>query len=483
MKTFDIESFKDYNQAIKGREKHIHREGTDNQDNLKQRGILIMKKILALVLCGIIGISTLSGCGTASDGNRGSAESNQPDQAAAGETGSGSKQITVMVESGSPGEIVAKATAAEFEAQTGCKVIVDAVPYTGIYDKLSTELKAGAATHDVATLDVLWLSAFEHGLLTLNDLADDEMKADFLPTLLDGGTLNGNLYGLPMWINCKVLIYRSDLFADEANRTAFQDAYGYELVPPTTWEQYLDAAEFFTKDGMYGTAVYGSNSGDTVCSWLDFCAQAGAGPLVIGSDNEVLVDQQPYVDALQFMCDQFASGHVPGEALAMATTEVQEMFNNGKLAMQLDWSHQYPACYEALPGQVAVAPMIGGTAGVAATTGPWYECILKNSQNVEMAKEYLVFMYEHNGDYMDAALKIAGRTSVYEEYGAKPGNEHLEAVLTTLDAAASQNRPATPHWTEIEEVLAGAIQNAMSGKVTAQEALTQARQDIEGIIQ
>lgn len=436
---------------------------------MKKRG---KEKIFTFVFGMMLVVFLLASCGKQATNEKKEETSND------GQT----KKLTVMVESGSPGEMVAKATAAQFKEQTGCEVVVDAVPYTGIYDKISTELKAGAATHDIATLDVLWLPAFESGLLSLNDVATEEIKADFLPTLLDGGTLNGNLYGFPMWINCKVLVYRSDLFNDEANKKAFKEKYGYDLIPPTTWQQYLDAAEFFTKDGMYGTAVYGANSGDTVCSWLDFCGQAGAKPLVLGEGNSVLIDQKPYVEALQFMCDQFASGYVPEEALAMATTEVQEMFNNGKLAMQLTWSHQYPACCTALPDKVAVAPMIGGQAGVAATTGPWYECILKNSKNIDLAKEYLKFMYDHNGDYMEAALRIAGRTSVYEKYSQQPGNEHLTAVLTTLAAPASQNRPATPHWTEIEEKLAAAIQNAMSGKASPQEALNAAKAEIEQIL-
>jgi multiple sugar transport system substrate-binding protein len=391
------------------------------------------------------------------------------------------KQLTVMVESGSPGELVAKATAPAFKELTGYDVVIDAVPYTGLYDKMSTELKAAAAVHDVATMDVLWLPAFKDGLLPLNDVATAEMKADFLPTMLDGGTLDGNLYGMPMWINCKVLIYRSDLFDDETNKAQFKAKYSYDLAPPQTWQQYTDAAAFFHKDGIYGTAVYGANGGDTVCSWLDHCSQAGAKPLVLNGTN-VLIDQKPYVDALQFMSDQFSAGFVPEETLAMASTEVQEMFKNGKLAMQLNWSHQYPACYAALPGKVAVAPMIGGSAGMAATTGPWYECILKNSKNVDIAKKYLVFMYDHNGDYMEAALKIAGRTSVYEKYSAIPGNEHLKAVLDTLAAPQSQNRPATPAWTEMEEILAAAIQNAMSGKATPQAALSAAKADIEKIV-
>ena len=49
--------------------------------------------------------------------------------------------ITVLVESGSPAEALANNTAADFEKETGCKVVIDAVAYTGMYDKLSTEIQ------------------------------------------------------------------------------------------------------------------------------------------------------------------------------------------------------------------------------------------------------------------------------------------------------------------------------------------------------
>lgn len=76
----------------------------------------------------------------------------------AGEKDDGSS-ITVLVESGSPAEALANDTAADFEKETGCKVVVDAVAYTGMYDKLSTEIKAGQAAHDVSCMDFVWLAA------------------------------------------------------------------------------------------------------------------------------------------------------------------------------------------------------------------------------------------------------------------------------------------------------------------------------------
>lgn len=40
--------------------------------------------------------------------------------------------LRVLVESGSPAEALANNTTADFEKETGCKVVVDAVAYTGM---------------------------------------------------------------------------------------------------------------------------------------------------------------------------------------------------------------------------------------------------------------------------------------------------------------------------------------------------------------
>ena len=106
---------------------------------------------------------------------------------------------------------LAKETAAAFEEETGCEVVVDAVAYTGMYDKLSTEIKAKQAAHDVACMDVVWLAAFADAIEPVTG-AD---TSDFLPTLEDSGTIDGNLLGYPMWVNSKILIYRKDLIPEE----------------------------------------------------------------------------------------------------------------------------------------------------------------------------------------------------------------------------------------------------------------------------
>ena len=261
--------------------------------------------------------------------------------------------------------------------------MVDAVAYNGMYDKLSTEIKSGEAAHDVACMDFVWLAAFADAIEPLQD-AD---TSDFLPTLEESGTIDGNLLGYPMWTNCKILIYRKDLIPEDK--------------VPTNWEEYKALAKEMATDEMYGTTVFGSGS-DAVCSFLDFACQAGADGLVFDEDGNVNITDQPYVDALNFMVEMAEADYSPDDSLATAATESQELFTNGKVAMQLNWSHQYPAAVEALGAdKVGCAPMLSGSEGIGATTGPWYQCVMKNSENKEMAQKYVEFMYDHNADYMD----------------------------------------------------------------------------------
>lgn len=405
------------------------------------------KKVLSIMLAAVMAGSLAVGCGSKEEKK---------------ESEGGGNSITVLVESGSPAEALAKETAASFEEETGCKVVVDAVAYTGMYDKLSTEIKAKQAAHDVACMDVVWLAAFADAIEPVND-AD---TSDFLPTLQDSGTLDGNLLGYPMWVNAKVLIYRKDLIPVEK--------------VPKTWEEYQALAKELKTEDMYGTTVFGSGS-DAVCSFLDFACQAGAEGLVFDKDGNVNITDQAYVDALNFMVENANADYTPADSLSTAATESQELFTNEKVAMQLNWSHQYPAAVEALGAdKVGCAPMIAGNAGVGATTGPWYECVMKNSENKEMAKKYVEYMYDHNADYMNLTLKIAGRTSVYEDAGKTAGNEHTTAVLETLGAEQSQARPMVTTWSQIEEVLTGVVESSLGG-ADVKETLEAAKTQIESI--
>jgi multiple sugar transport system substrate-binding protein len=66
------------------------------------------------------------------------------------------------------------------------------------------------------------------------------------------------------------LLYRTDLLADEKNKTDFQAKYGTELRVPQTWGEYLKQVEFFTKDGMYGVVNQGLRPDPIAMEWSNY---------------------------------------------------------------------------------------------------------------------------------------------------------------------------------------------------------------------
>jgi multiple sugar transport system substrate-binding protein len=402
--------------------------------------------------------------------------------------------ITVLVEGGSPAFRVARETADEFKKLTGYDVNIETAPYIGIYDKLRAEIATRSGSYDVATIDILWFPALAGGLEPIDDLISTDVEEDLFPGLISGGHYNDHVLGLPVWTNTKTLFYRKDLFEDEYNQKAFKEVFGYELQPPSSWKEYQDAAKFFTQDttgdgvtDLYGTTVFGANKGDTVASWLDHALQAGAGPLVISNNGEVLVNSKPYIEALELIIKLLHEDKsVPLDALSIASEETSKLFWDGNAAMMLAWGHFYmrsndPAISK-VAGNVGTAPMITGSTGIGTVPGPWYQVIPHSSKNKDVAKKYITFIYEKNELFMET-IGVAARKSVLEKYSKKNGYEHLEPLMTNLTSAQTQNRPPIIEWQQIEsEALVPAVQYALSGQKTPQEALDWAAEIIEGII-
>ena len=397
--------------------------------------------------------------------------------------------INVLVEAGSPAYDVAEKTAAEFEEQTGIKVEIDAVPYSGMYDKLSAEVTSQAGLYDVACVDTVWLAGLKNGIRPLDDIVTAEVQEDFPKSLIDDGMLDGTIYGWPAWSNCKVLLYRTDLFEDEMNQKDFLQKYGYELKVPETWQEYLDTAAFFTRDedgdgitDIYGTSLSAKTGGDTVVSFLEMAAQAGGVPLVLDDGKNVLIDSQSYLDALNQMKTLYDNQSVPAGIFEMAAADHVKMFSEGKLAMAPVWCAMYLDAVNKETSQVAenvgVAMMPAGPAGEGIVPAPFYHVIMKGSKKQDAAVEYLKFIYEKNDLYISRGM--AGRISVLE--ANKESSPQLRVLLESLQAPLSVPRPKLPQWNEIESALNVMVQKVLKGEQKPEEALTEVKVQIENML-
>lgn len=434
------------------------------------RAAALGRRGLALVAIATAGAVALSGCGA---GGSGAAPSD-------------ADTLTVVVEGGGKAEL--QPIADLYQEETGTEITLLELPYAGLYDRISSELKAGSPSFDVAALDAIWLTAFAPGLAPLDDLYTDDVKSDLFGGLVTEAQVDGTYVGMPVWTNSEILFYRTDLFEDAQNKADFAAKYGYELVPPTTWEQYRDAAEFFTRDtdgdgaiDLYGTDVKGA----VETEWLATVSQAGEEHMVLdASSGEVTIDDAAHKEALDFYVSLLP--YAPAGAAQLDWAGAQNLFYQGNLAMMRFWGHAYRQTPDDSPvkDDIGVAPMIAGPGGIAGVPGAWYLSVPASGSKNEAATKFIRFAYDHNDLSADTSLGLVARKSAFESKAGEPGYENYPALLETLEAAQTLPRPATAQWQEItDSVLIPLLQKAVEPDADTAALLSEAKTQIEQIIQ
>ena len=398
---------------------------------------------------------------------------------------SGSSTLTVVVEGGGKAEL--QPIADLYKKETGTEVSLVELPYAGLYDRISSELKAGSPSFDVAALDAIWLTAFAPGLAPVDDLFTDDVKSDLFGGLVSEAQVDGHFVGMPVWTNSEILFYRKDLFEDEKNKADFQAKYGYPLAPPTTWEQYRDAAEFFTRDtdgdgkvDLYGTDVKGA----VETEWLATVSQAGEKNMVLDpATSKVTIDDAAHKAALDYYISLLP--YAPSGAPQLDWAGAQNLFYQGQLAMMRFWGHAYRQTPADSPikDEIGVAPMIGGPGGVAGVPGAWYLSVPSTGKHQDAAKKFIQFAYEHNDLSADTSLGLVARKSAFESKDGQAGFENYPALVSTLEAPQSLPRPATANWQEIvDSVLVPMLQKAVEPGADTSQLLSDAKSQIESIV-
>jgi multiple sugar transport system substrate-binding protein len=399
---------------------------------------------------------------------------------AGGGSDDGDATVRVLVEAGGHAEL--QPVADLFEKETGTKVTFVELPYDGLYDRLSSELSAGSTSFDVAALDAIWLKAFAAGVRPLDDLFTADVESDLFPALLTEAKVDGSYVGMPVWTNAEVLYYRKDLFEDAANKSAFKAKYGYDLAAPTTWEQFQDAASFFTRKGMYGTDVKGS----VETEYLATLMQAGAENMVLTADGKADLDNDAALAALDFYSGLNNDLKVsPPGAAQIDWGSAQNLYNQGKTAMMRFWAHAYTQIPDDSPakGKTGVTVLPAGPAGTASVPGAWYLSIPTTTDNDKVAKDFIEFAYEHNDLSVETSLGLAARKSALAKYKDQPGHENLSALIQALDAPATTPRPASEKWQQIvDTVLIPMLQKSLTPNADNAALLKDAQSQIEELL-
>jgi multiple sugar transport system substrate-binding protein len=137
---------------------------------------------------------------------------------------------------GREGEVVTELMP-EFErTHPGIRVKVQQLPWTAVHEKLLTAF-VGGSPPDVAQLGNTWIPEFASlGALTALEqvVAGSEIVQgdDYFAGIWDTSRFEGRLYGVPWYIDTRLLFYRRDILAD----AGFSE-------PPRSWAEWMEMLE------------------------------------------------------------------------------------------------------------------------------------------------------------------------------------------------------------------------------------------------
>jgi N,N'-diacetylchitobiose transport system substrate-binding protein len=333
---------------------------------------------------------------------------------------------------------------AEFsELHPDAELVIEEQQWTGLVERLTTALSSSDSP-DVVEMGNTQAQAFEAAgaLLDVTEYSEQLGGDDLLQSLLEAGTYDGRLYGVPYYAGARIMIYRTDLF----------EAAGVEV--PTTIDEMIAASAALIEanadvPNFSGFYLPGRN-------WhaaLSFIWDAGGDIAVQEGDQWVGQLSSPEsIAGLETFLEVVETGNrAPidtddaNDYLAFCAGEVGMMpapgWKPGQIINPDDGCPDMEANmgFFAMPGSEAgtTAPVLLGGSNVAVSA---------NSQNPELAVDVLTIMAsEEYQAQMAAANLIPARISQLEQVSGSPA-----AVAQAEAAANSRFTPTSEHWAGVE---------------------------------
>ena len=349
------------------------------------------------------------------------------------------------------------------EANPDINIDMEFVGWDALFDRIVTSIGSGNPP-DAMYVGSRWIPQLANmGALTpLEQYLSDEKIAMYPDAVWDTTRYEGDIYGVVRAMSSKAIIY---------NRTLFEEAGLDPDDPPTSWEeiyQYAAAIQELGPD-TYGYGLAGDDFTSTAAQFMNYLFANGG--RVIDEDGNIVFDQEPAVEALEFYAE-YLPDVTWSAPMEWRREDIVEPFSQGHVGMFIDHVH---AVEQALDAgiDVGVALIPGGPhadapdhAAVQVTDSI---VIPAQSENPEAALEFIDFMtgYEQQVQFdielgFVPPIEEAWEEEEFQQWYWQP---YLEA---TREYAVGQ--PSLTNYTAGEEQLIEAIQSVLLGNETPQEA-------------
>ena len=415
--------------------------------------------IAALAVASLV----LTACGREDDAGAGG-----EDQSKAISSGKATGTVEVWA-MGTEGEELGDFVADFEEANPDADVKVTAVPWEAAHDKISNAIAAGE-TPDVSLIGTTWMGEFAQadGLMPTPEGLVEE--ADFFPGAWESTQVGDTSYGVPWYVETRVLYYRSDL-AQKA---------GWDQ-PPTSWEELKKLAQDLESKGgaEYGLNLQPGQTGSWQ-TYLPFGWSAGAS-LTNDDATDYTLDSPEMAEALDFYTSFFDEG------LSLTRTldpgELEDGFAEGTFGAFISgpWHTGLVEDAGVSEDQYAVAPLPSRDGGMGTSfVGGGNLAVFKDAENPDAAWKLVQWLSEPEvqQQWYDTLGDLPAVQAAWES-GELAQDERLKVFGEQLSQA--QSPPAVPTWEQVAASIDALVEQASRGDLSGKDAVARMQSEAQKI--
>ncbi|MBI5837870.1 MAG: sugar ABC transporter substrate-binding protein [Candidatus Eisenbacteria bacterium] len=380
---------------------------------------------------------------------------------------------------GREGEVLQDAVAAFERQNPGIHVVVQQIPWGAAHEKMLTA-HVGRSTPDAAQLGNTWVSEF--AALRAIEPLDPRIatsrvvrREGYFRGIWDTNVIDGVTYGVPWYVDTRLLFYRRDLLARA----------GYPSMPTNwrDWREAMRAVKRLPSDREHFAIFLPTNE---YTPWIVFGMQAGS-PFLKDDATRGAFSDSAYRAAMDFYLGLFRERLAPaiqGQGIA----NLYQEFERGTFAMYITGPWQLGEFRNRISPAMrdcwATAPLPGptGPASGVSTAGGSSLVLFRESRHKEEAWKFVEFLsrpeqqlrfYHQTGD-LPARVESWADTALRSDPNIRSFGTQLERVLY---------EPRIPEWQQISIKLMDKVELAILGHARADSVLAGLDREVDQILE
>ncbi len=363
---------------------------------------------------------------------------------------------------GREGEVATELLTAFERENPGLRVRVEQLPWSAAHEKLLTAY-AGDATPDLAQMGNTWLPEFValDAVVPLDERVRSSTQvdsADYDPGIVATNVIERRQYGVPWYVDTRVLFYRRDLLSQA----------GFDF-PPRDWDEWLRmqvSVKQRAGPDRYAVLLPLNEFEQFIALWL----QQGE-PLLRDGDRFGNFRSAAFARTLQFYLSMFEQKLAP----PLTSNDVANLWNEfarGYFTFFVSGPWQINELKRRLPAELQsswmTAPLPGPSGPGASSAGGSSFAIFKRSPRKDEAWKLVEFF--SRPPVQQEFYRLSGNMPARRSAWAAPALAHdpyVRAFRDQLDRV--RPLPQVPEWERIATELRLVLEMAVRGDIPASQ--------------